>query len=268
MLLTWIGEHYPGLVLPDEVVAVTPEEMVDAGDLAGVQTEIDYNAETGEIISARCGGCQTALQSYDDECPNPDCPYTVEVLCRRGRGRRRGRRGMNVELIDTMGSDLTVVNAARVSYAKHHDTFDDSDARLLRYLARHGHWSPFAHPQASFRISANIAVARQLYRHQVGLTVNETSRRYVTDAPTFDLPDVWRSAPGKGQSKQGSSGEHSDQYGLNRIVDDAMIHSQAAYKTMIDAGVAPEQARLVLPMAMVTEWIWTGQPVRLCPRLP
>ena len=78
MLLTWIGEHYPGLVLPDEVVDVTPEDMVDAGDLAGVQTEIDYDDATGEIISARCGGCQTALQSYDDECPNPDCPYTVE----------------------------------------------------------------------------------------------------------------------------------------------------------------------------------------------
>ena len=78
MLLTWIGEHYPGLVLPDEVGHVTPEEMVDAGDLAGVQTEIDYNDETGEIIRARCGGCQTALQSYDDECPNPDCPYNAE----------------------------------------------------------------------------------------------------------------------------------------------------------------------------------------------
>ena len=97
-----------------------------------------------------------------------------------------------------------VVNAARVSYAKHHDTFDDSDERLLRYLARNGHWSPFSHPQASFRISASIAVANQLKRHQVGLALNEVSRRYVTDAPTFDLPDVWRSAPSKGQSKQGS----------------------------------------------------------------
>ena len=84
---------------------------------------------------------------------------------------------MKVELIDTMGSDLTVVNAARVSYAKHHDTFDDSDARLLRYLARNGHWSPFSHPQAaSFRISASIAVANQLNRHQVGSdALNEVS---------------------------------------------------------------------------------------------
>ena len=113
---------------------------------------------------------------------------------------------MKVELIDTMGSDLTVVNAARVSYAKHHDTFDDSDARLLRYLAHNGHWSPFAHPQATFRISANIAVANQLKRHQVGLALNEVSRRYVTDAPEFDLPDVWRSAPGKGTIQAGQRG--------------------------------------------------------------
>ena len=120
---------------------------------------------------------------------------------------------MKVEMTHMMGTDLTVVNAARVSYGKHTETLRDQDVRLIAYLAKHGHWSnlakhghwsPFAHPQASFRISANIAVARQLFRHQVGLTVNETSRRYVTDAPEFDLPDVWRSAPGKGQSKQGS----------------------------------------------------------------
>ena len=132
---------------------------------------------------------------------------------------------MKVEMIDKMGTDLTVVNAARVSYGKHTETLRDQDVRLIHYLAKHGHWSPFAHPQASFRISANIAVARQLERHKAGLlfdpfrrsvqgtyagqgdvetTKNETSRRYVTDAPEFDLPDVWRSAPGKGQSKQGS----------------------------------------------------------------
>ena len=77
----------------------------------------------------------------------------------------------------------------------------------MKYLASHGHWSPYSHPQVSFRIKANIAVARQLYRHQVGLAVNEVSRRYVDDAPEFDLPDVWRGRPGMGQSKQGSSGD-------------------------------------------------------------
>ena len=97
---------------------------------------------------------------------------------------------MKVEMTHMMGTDLTVVNAARVSYGKHTETLRDQDVRLIHYLAKHGHWSPFAHPQASFRISANIAVARQLFRHQVGLTVNEVSRRYVTDAPEFDLPST------------------------------------------------------------------------------
>ena len=167
---------------------------------------------------------------------------------------------MKVELIDTMGTDLSVVNAARVSYGKHTDAMRERDVKLLKYLAVHGHWTPFAHPQLSFRIAANIAVARQLMRHQVGLAVNEVSRRYVSDAPEFDLPDVWRSAPVKGQSKQGS-GEPMDadsQKGLNDICEHLLIRCQAAYNTMISAGVAPEQARLVLPMATVTEWIWTG----------
>ena len=102
---------------------------------------------------------------------------------------------MKVELIDSMGSDLSVVNAARVSFGKHTDAMRNKDIGLLKYLAKHGHWTPFAHPQISFRISANISVARQLFRHQVGLAVNEVSRRYVTDEPVFDLPDVWRAAP-------------------------------------------------------------------------
>ena len=165
-----------------------------------------------------------------------------------------------VDFLGAFGDDLTVVNAARVSYAKHHAVFDESDSRLLAYLARNGHWSPFSHPQASFRISANIAVARQLFRHQVGLTVNETSRRYVSDAPEFDLPDVWRAAPGKGQSKQGS-GEPLDairQTGISNSVRWAMDALLGIYQNLLDDGVAPEQARLVLPMGMVTEWIWTG----------
>ena len=183
---------------------------------------------------------------------------------------------MKVELIDHMGSDLSVVNAARVSFGRHTDTLRDADKKLLRYLATHGHWSPFAHPQLSFRISASIAVARQLWRHTKGIlpdpvvehlpepehdidpVPNEVSRRYVKDEPTFDLPDVWRSAPGEGQSKQGSGEAHKEQNQINQIVEHAFIRMQSAYKTMIDAGVAPEQARLVLPMATVTEWIWTG----------
>ena len=84
---------------------------------------------------------------------------------------------MKVELVDSLGSDLTVVNAARVSFKKHRDAWDDSDERLIKYLAQHGHWTPFGHPQVQLRISAPIFVARQLVKHQVGLVWNEVSRR-------------------------------------------------------------------------------------------
>ena len=165
---------------------------------------------------------------------------------------------MKVELLDKMGDDLMVVNAARVSYDKHTETLRQSDIRLLDYLALHNHFSPFTHPQLTFRIECNIAVANQLKRHQVGLTVNEVSRRYVDDAPEFDLPDVWRSAPGVGQSKQGSGEPYPEQSQVNDIIEHVLIRIRAAYTTLIDGGIAPEQARLVLPMALVTKFYWTG----------
>jgi thymidylate synthase (FAD) len=100
---------------------------------------------------------------------------------------------MDVKLIDHMGSDLSVVNAARVSFAKEHKEFDrDKDEKLIKYLAKHNHWSPFAHCSMQFHIRAPIFVARQLVKHQVGLTWNEVSRRYVDDEPEFYTPDVWR----------------------------------------------------------------------------
>ena len=176
---------------------------------------------------------------------------------------------MKVELIDKMGSDLSVVNAARVSYAKHHEEFQDNDAKLLRYLAGHGHVSPFFHPQLSFRITCNIAVGRQLMRHQIGLAVNEVSRRYVTDAPEFDLPDVWRSAPGEGQSKQGSGAPLSEEMGQipTAIAERAVRACERAYSELLRCNIAPEQARLVLPMLLVTQFIWTGSLmafIRIC----
>ena len=176
---------------------------------------------------------------------------------------------MKVELVDSMGDDLMVVNAARVSYAKSRAEFQIDDARLLHYLATHGHWSPFAHPQLSFRISSSIAVARQLYRHQVGLAVNETSRRYVDSQPEFDLPEVWRGRAKKGQSKQGSDSALSDA-AQAEVIELALIATatcEDAYKSLLAMGVAPEQARLVLPMSMITEWIWTGSLmafIRIC----
>jgi len=121
----------------------------------------------------------------------------------------------SVEYVDHMGSDLSVVNAARVSFAKQSVWQNDSDgwiegklydkdAKLISYLAKHGHWSPFAHNSISLRIKAPIFVARQLVKHQVGLVWNEVSRRYVDDEPEFYFPDVWRGKPEN--AKQGSSG--------------------------------------------------------------
>ena len=164
---------------------------------------------------------------------------------------------MNVDLIDSMGTDLTVVNAARVSFDKHHKTFTDGDEKLIKYLAEHGHWTPFGHPQLQFRISAPVFVARQLVKHQVGLVWNEVSRRYVDSQPTFYLAENWRrKAENK---KQGSS---DDEVILNtRIKDDIIyIQEKAAqlYTELLSKGVAPEQARMLLPQSMYTEWYWTG----------
>ena len=164
---------------------------------------------------------------------------------------------MKVVLIDSMGTDLTVVNAARVSFDKHHEEFTKGDEKLIAYLAKHGHWTPFGHPQLQFRISAPIFVARQLVKHQVGLVWNEVSRRYVDTVPVFHIPTQWR---GKAEDrKQGSSKETVN---LNFTITDAVIdlHTNALelYRQLLDAKVAPEQARLVLPQSMYTEWYWTG----------
>jgi len=111
---------------------------------------------------------------------------------------------MEVSYVDHMGSDLTVVNAARVSYDKISSKFKYEDERLIKYLAKHGHWSPFAHAFLQFRIKAPIFVARQLAKHQIGLSWNEVSRRYVDNEPEFFTPSSWRGRPQN--SKQGSSG--------------------------------------------------------------
>lgn len=171
---------------------------------------------------------------------------------------------MSAQLIDHMGSDLSVVNAARVSFGKCRDEFlmdgdprippgEKSDERLVAYLAKHGHWSPFAHTSLQFRIKAPMFVARQLVKHQVGGVWNEVSRRYVDDEPEFFYPDQWRGKPVN--AKQGSAG----------VVDlspwspiGAMMDALEAYEAMLEYGVAPEMARMVLPLNTMTEWIWTG----------
>ena len=159
---------------------------------------------------------------------------------------------MKVDFIDKMGSDLSVVNAARVSFAKVKKDLDAKDDKLIKYLAHWGHWSPFAHATMSFRIKAPIFVARQLVKHQVGLSWNEVSRRYVDDQPEFYMIDEWRSRPDK-SIKQGS-GDRVIKYDINHAVNIA----KETYNDMLEEGIAPEMARMILPQNMMTEWIWSG----------
>jgi thymidylate synthase (FAD) len=162
--------------------------------------------------------------------------------------------------IEHMGSDLTVANAARVSFGKTSEMEDDpwgppklktKDDKLIRYLAKHKHISPFGHCFASFHIKAPIFVARQLVKHKF-LRWNEISRRYVDDEPEFYEPSVWRGR--SADKKQGSEGV------VNIVLDqEVQWHRQlATYKNLLSEGVAPEQARMVLPQSTMTEWYWSG----------
>ena len=170
---------------------------------------------------------------------------------------------MEVKLIDHMGSDLTVVNAARVSFAKtsEWDVVPDAgpiegylrvdDERLIKYLAKHNHWSPFGHASMQFHIKAPVFVARQLVKHQVGLVWNEVSRRYVDDEVEFYEPKEWRLAAEN--KKQGSSDET-----VPFSVTPTHEWCRQTYKNLLNAGVAPEMARMILPQSMYTEWYWSG----------
>lgn len=171
---------------------------------------------------------------------------------------------MEVNYITHSGDDLLVVNAARVSFDKHKEEFGDDDKKLLRYLAKHNHWSPFSHPQITLRMKAPVCIRTQCYKHKQGFTENEVSRRYVDDEPEFFIPDVWRGRPVN--TKQGSSDKviTSLPYGAFRLqpISEAYLklldHAQDLYDIMIIEGVCPEQARMVLPQGMYTQWYWTG----------
>jgi len=162
--------------------------------------------------------------------------------------------------VDHMGSDLSVVNAARVSFGKKsHWEFEalqegllEKDAKLIHYLAKHKHLSPFGHAFASFHVKAPIFVARQLVKHKF-LRWNEISRRYVDDEPEFYEPDVWRGR--SADKKQGSAGV------VTLSGYDDWTYNQsclAMYEDLLADGVAPEQARMVLPQSTMTEWLWSG----------
>tara|TARA_R100000951_G_scaffold116392_1_gene128004 strand:+ start:759 stop:1397 length:639 start_codon:yes stop_codon:yes gene_type:complete len=167
---------------------------------------------------------------------------------------------LKVELIESMGSDLSVVNAARVSFSKMADKFTDKDEKLINYLAKHNHWTPFSQVQYQVRISAPIFVARQWFKHQIGITRNEVSRRYVDFTPEFYETRLWRKRPEN--KKQGSSDtsffSETELDTVGFIYSDAVRHASDAYHALIDKNVAPEQARAVLPQAMYTEWVETG----------
>lgn len=179
---------------------------------------------------------------------------------------------MKAELIDHMGSDARVVDAARVSFSKEASNYtEEQNTKLLKYLATHGHWTPFSHPMITMRETVPIFVARQRFKHMVGFTYNEVSRRYVDDAPDFYVPDVWRGKPVN--AKQGSSDltikywteeviydgvKHTEFHYPDQLYQELMDHALSVYNDMIKAGVTPEQARMVLPQSMMTSYYCTG----------
>ena len=171
---------------------------------------------------------------------------------------------IDVTYIDHMGSDLSVVNAARVSFGKKQESFDvQKDRKLIHYLARHRHTSPFGHCFASFHVRAPVFVARQLVKHKF-LRWNEISRRYVDDPPEFYVPDVWRGR--SADKKQGSEGVvEPPEYAHIRSDWKGYEGPRNYYKTsfyvyddLLKNGICPEQARMVLPQSMMTEWYWSG----------
>lgn len=187
---------------------------------------------------------------------------------------------MKAEYIDHMGSDLAVVDAARVSFAKEsewlpsgaaadyegvvHQVIDGrpvnlkkADARLINYLARHNHWTPFGHCTVKLRMSAPVPIRTQCFKHKQGFVENEESRRYISNTPEVFVPEVFRCKP-EGSAKQGSAGEHPDSYLWKRIYTDFCEGAITTYEMMIADGVCPEQARFILPQGVEVNWIWTG----------
>ena len=172
---------------------------------------------------------------------------------------------IKVTHIDHMGSDLSVVNAARVSFGKKSDWLHpangkwsglrEGDTKLIKYLAEHKHMSPFGHAFASFHIKAPIFVARQLVKHKF-LRWNEVSRRYVDSDPEFYEPEHWRDK--SEDKKQGSGGKSQSQYFPNIYVKEVAEKALGDYKKMLTQGIAPEQARMILPQNTMTEWYWSG----------
>jgi len=169
-----------------------------------------------------------------------------------------------VEYVDHMGTDLTIANAARVSFnkesvAQSDGSLSNKDFTLIKFLADHNHWTPFAHPQITLRIKAPIAIRTQLFKHKIGMCENEISRRYVSYEPDMYYP-FFRSKPENG-IKQGSGQFITDptvKLTVDKLYRDAAEHCLETYDKLLESGIAPEQARFVLPQGTYTEWWWTG----------
>lgn len=164
---------------------------------------------------------------------------------------------IKASLIDNFGSDLTVVNAARVTMGVEREELKENDTRLINFLARERHVSPFRHPQASFRCEAPIAIARQLQKHQVGFSWNEMSRRYKDGAVDIFIPKEIFSRPDDLHSGSGALLEGEEEAKALALFNSAYEASLAGYDELIKF-IAPEQARFVLPQGMITTWYWTG----------
>ena len=164
-----------------------------------------------------------------------------------------------VEVLDIFGSDLTVVNAARVSFAKESHEFTEQDGKLVRYLAKHHHNSPFFHPQIHLRIKMPIFVAREWFRHQIGFARNEVSRRYVDSPPECYVPSIQDIRARDANKKQGSKSEPvpNAEYAYE-MIHDSTYTAMLTYEKLLQSGVAPEVARMVLPQSMYTEFVETG----------
>jgi len=166
---------------------------------------------------------------------------------------------IEVTYVNHCGNDLSVVNAARVSFHKVSSEMTSGDEKLINYLAKHKHFSPFNHAFLSFRVKAPIFVARQLVKHKF-MPWNEVSRRYVDEEPEFYIPDVWRKRADN--VKQGSSNET-----LPFHIKEHMERDLILYQEALNHGVAPEQARMVLPQNTMSEWIWSGTLGAFCDML-
>lgn len=164
---------------------------------------------------------------------------------------------MKVELVEYAGGDLSVVNSARVSFNKEVYEIEEGDEKLINYLAKHKHMTPFRHNFIQLRCKVPLFLARQLMKHQAGLTWNEESRRYVDDIPEFYTPKEWRGRP-EGSIKQGSSGGVDNGGAIASWYSHNIATAKENYTDLLDNGVAPEMARMILPQSMMVNFIWSG----------